>query len=141
LNLFESDQFSNAASSRNNFASFSTADLDKLNIWRRQGDQAQYARYDIDSRRYYYVSSQSFFLEKGGYFRIKSVMLNYQLNPSIVKRLGLGAVKFYAVADNVAMFQQSKRLPDAEAVNAYGEYNGGGYPIPKKYTFGLDINF
>ncbi|RYF12729.1 MAG: SusC/RagA family TonB-linked outer membrane protein, partial [Flavobacteriales bacterium] len=101
LNLFESDQFSNSASSRNNFANFSTADLDRLNIWRKSGDQAQYAKYDIDSRRYYYVSSQSFFLEKGGYFRIKSVMLNYQLNQNIVKRLGLGAVKFYAVADNV----------------------------------------
>lgn len=141
LNLFESDQFSNAASNKGAFANFSTADLDRLNIWRKPGDQAQYAKYDIDSRRYYYVSSQSFFLEKGGYFRVKSIMLNYQLNPNIVKRLGLGAVKFYAVADNVAMFQQSSRLPDAEAVNAYGEYSGGGYPIPKKYTFGLDINF
>jgi hypothetical protein len=69
------------------------------------------------------------------------VMLNYQLNQNLVKRLGLGSVKLYAVADNVAMFQQSKRLPDAEAVNAYGEYSGAGYPIPKKYTFGLEVNF
>jgi hypothetical protein len=43
--------------------------------------------------------------------------------------------------DNVAMFQQSKKLPDAEAVNPYGEYNGGGYPIPKKYTLGVEVQF
>jgi TonB-linked SusC/RagA family outer membrane protein len=143
LNLFESDQFSNATAgdAALNFARFSTADLDKLNIWRKPGDQAQYAKYDIGAYRYYYASSQSFFLEKGGYFRLKSVMLNYQLNQNLVKRLGLGSVKLYAVADNVAMFQQSKRLPDAEAVNAYGEYSGAGYPIPKKYTFGLEVNF
>jgi len=142
LNLFESDRFSTSASGNAaSFANFSTGDLDKLNIWRKPGDQAEYAKYEIGSYRYYYASSQSFFLEKGGYLRIKSVSLNYSLAQNVVRRLGLGSVKIFAVADNLAMFQQSKRLPDAEAVNAYGEYNGAGYPIPKKYTFGLDINF
>jgi len=37
------------------------------------------------------------------------------------------------------MWQKSKKLPDAEAVSPYGEYNGGGYPIPRKYTLGLEI--
>jgi len=37
------------------------------------------------------------------------------------------------------MWQQSKKLPDAEAVNPYGEYNGAGYPIPRKYTIGLEL--
>ena len=58
-----------------------------------------------------------------------------------LRKLGFGKVNLFGVLDNVAMFQQSKRLPDAEAVNAYGEYSGGGYPIPKKFTLGLNLQF
>ncbi|GAA4914086.1 SusC/RagA family TonB-linked outer membrane protein [Mucilaginibacter defluvii] len=143
LNLFESDRFSNSTDGDpiNRFAYYSTPDFSKLNIWRMPGDNAQYAKYDIGTYRYYYTGAQTFFLEKGGYFRIKSVRLSYDFNPTILKRLGLGRLRVYGIMDNVKMFQQSKRLPDAEAVNPYGEYNGAGYPIPKKYTLGLDIQF
>ncbi|TDQ06636.1 TonB-linked SusC/RagA family outer membrane protein [Pedobacter metabolipauper] len=142
LNLFESDQFSNSASGNAaNFANFSTPDLDKINIWRNPGDNATYAKYEIGSYRYYYASSQTFFLEKGGYFRVKSITLSYDLNQPAIKRLGLGRLRFWATADNVAVFQQSKKLPDAEAVNPYGEYSGAGYPIPKKFTLGLEVQF
>jgi len=58
-----------------------------------------------------------------------------------LKKVKMDKLRFFAVMDNVAMFQQSKKLPDAEAVNPYGEYNGGGYPIPKKYTLGVEVQF
>ncbi|MCD8739805.1 SusC/RagA family TonB-linked outer membrane protein [Mucilaginibacter roseus] len=143
LNLFESDRFSNSTANDaiNRLAYYSTPDFSKLNIWRMPGDNAQYAKYDIGTFRYYYTGAQTFFLEKGGYFRIKSVRLSYDFRPEVLKRLGLGRLRVYGIMDNVKMFQQSKRLPDAEAVNPYGEYNGAGYPIPKKYTLGLDIQF
>jgi len=143
LNLFESDQFSNSSSSdaTYNFARFSTPDLSKLNIWQQPGDQATYAKYDLGNYRYYYASSQTFFMEKGGYVRLKSINVSYNLNQKMVSRLGLGNVRIWALADNIAMFQQSDKLPDAEAVNAYGEYSGAGYPIPKKFTLGLEVNF
>jgi len=143
LNLFESDRFSNSTDGNaiNNFASFSTPDLSKINIWKTAGDAADYAKYDLGTYRYYYTGAQTFFLEKGGYFRIKSVNLAYDLPASTLKRLGVGKFRVFAIADNLFMFQQSKRLPDAEAVNPYGEYNGGGYPIPKKYTLGVEVQF
>jgi len=142
LNLFESDRFSNSSSgSATNFSQFSTPDLSKLDLWRNQGDNAEYAKIDIGSYRYYYTGAQTFFLEKGGYLRIKNITLGYDLGQKTLKRLGLTKVRVWGLMDNVAMFQQSKRLPDAEAVNGFGEYNGAGYPIPKKYTFGLDIQF
>jgi TonB-linked SusC/RagA family outer membrane protein len=143
LNLFESDRFSNSTDGDpiNRFASFSTPDLSKINIWKAPGDQATYAKYDLGTYRYYYTGAQTFFLEKGGYFRIKSVNIGYDLPAKTLKRLGVGKFKIFAIADNVHIFQQSKRLPDAEAVNPYGEYSGGGYPIPKKYTLGLEVQF
>lgn len=143
LNIFEADQFSNSTSGDpiNNFARFSTPDFSKMNIWGAPGDQATYAKYDIGTYRYYYTSAQTFFLEKAGYFRLKSINLNYDLSPKGLKKLKVDRLRVFGVMDNVAMFQQSKKLPDAEAVNPYGEYNGAGYPIPKKFTLGLEIQF
>jgi TonB-linked SusC/RagA family outer membrane protein len=143
LNLFEADRFANstAGDAVYNFASYSTPDLSKINIWKQPGDNAEYAKYDIGTYRYYYTSAQTFFLEKGGYFRIKSVSLNYDLGENLLKKFGFGKFRVFGVVDNLAMFQQSKRLPDAEAVSPYGEYKGSGYPIPKKFTLGLDIQF
>ena len=143
LNLFESDRFANSQDGNAvyNFSSFSTPDLSKTNIWRSPGDNADYAKFDIGTYRYYYTSAQTFFLEKGGYLRIKSVSLNYDLGQKVLSRFGFGKFRIFGVVDNLAMFQQSNRLPDAEAVSAYGEYKGSGYPIPKKFTLGLDIQF
>lgn len=143
LNQFEANQFSNSTDGDpiNRFAFYSTPDFDKLNIWKNPGDQATYAKVDIGTYRYYYTDAQSFFLEKGGYFRVKSVNIGYELGNKVIKKLKVDRVRFFGVADNLFMFQQSKKLPDAEAVNPYGEYNGGGYPIPKKYTLGVEVNF
>ena len=58
-----------------------------------------------------------------------------------MKRWSLNRFKIFAVVDNLARWQKSKDLPDAENVNAYGEYDGNGYPIPKKFTFGIEVNF
>lgn len=141
LNLFESDRFSNSTDGNavSNFAGTSTPDLSKINIYKNPGDNAQYAKYDLGTYRYYYTGAQTFFLEKGGYLRVKSVNLGYAFAPSVLKRLKINKLRVFAIADNLYIFQQSKRLPDAEAVNPYGEYNGGGYPIPKKYTVGLEL--
>ena len=143
LNLFDSDRFANSqdGNALYQFASFSTPDLDKLNIWRNPGDNAEYAKYDLGSYRYYYTGAQTFFLEKGGYLRIKNITLGYDLGAKTLSRWGLSQFKVFAMIDNVHMFQQSKKLPDAEAVNGYGEYIGTGYPIPKKYTLGLQVQF
>ncbi len=143
LNLFDSDRFSNSQDGNAiyQFASYSTPDFSKINIWKQPGDVADYAKYDIGTYRYYYTSAQTFFLEKGGYLRVKSVSLTYNILGNALKKIGFGKFAIYATVDNLAMFQQSKKLPDAEAVNPYGEYKGTGYPIPKKFVLGLDLQF
>lgn len=143
LNLYRSDQFANSQSGDavNNFVRFATPDFSKIDIWRSPGDDAEYAKYDIGTYGYYYTSAQTFFLEKGDYFRIKNVTLSYNLPSQLLRRFKLDRLRFFGVVDNLAMFQASRYLPDAEAVNPYGEYNGNGYPIPKKFTLGFDLNF
>ncbi|MGK9118075.1 SusC/RagA family TonB-linked outer membrane protein [Olivibacter jilunii] len=143
LNLFESDAFSNATSGGaiQAFANVSIPDLDAIDIWRNPGDRATYAKMDIGSYRYYYTSDQTFFLEKGDYFRVKNIIGSYDFGKKFLNKTGLGRFRVYGIMDNVLMLQRSKKLPDAEAVNQYGEYNGGGYPIPRKFTLGLEVTF
>ncbi len=143
LNLYRSDLFTNSQDGNavGNFAQYATPDFSKINIWRKPGDVAEYAKYDIGTYGYYYTSAQTFFLEKGGYFRVKNITLSYNFSPQKLRRMKIERLRLFGVVDNLIRFQQSKYLPDAEAVNPYGEYNGNGYPIPKKFTLGLDINF
>lgn len=142
LNLFESDRFNTtSAGSPSDFAYYSLADLDKLNIWRRDGDKAEYAKIDIGSYGYYYTSAQTFFLERGSYIRLKNIIGSYTFGRDFARRLGMSTFRIYGIMDNAFIWQSSKRLPDAEAVSPYGEYNGAGYPIPHKYTLGFEITF
>ncbi|NTS40996.1 SusC/RagA family TonB-linked outer membrane protein [Flavisolibacter sp. BT320] len=142
LNLYESDIFNTSSfADANTFAQYSTPDFSKIDIWQKPGDIATYAKYDIGSWRAYYTSAQTFFLERGGYFRIKSVNMGYNFGNNGLKRSGINKLRVFGIIDNLLMIQQSKKLPDAEAVNPYGEYNGAGYPIPKKYTIGVELNF
>jgi TonB-linked SusC/RagA family outer membrane protein len=142
LNLFESDIFNTSSfADAREFARYSTPDFDKIDIWKKPGDKATYAKYDIGSWRAYYTSAQTFFLEKGGYFRVKSVNMGYNLNDAVVKKIGISRLRVFGIIDNLLMIQQSKKLPDAEAVSPYGEYSGAGYPIPKKFTVGFEVNF
>lgn len=143
LNTFDADMFENLSGSGDMayFASLSTPDFSKINMWRKPGDRADFPAYPMSSYRYYFVRGQTFWLENGNYVRIKSINLSYDLPGKLINKWKLGQVRFYGVMDNVFMFQASKRLPDAEAVDGYGVYSGGGYPIPKKYTIGIQLQF
>lgn len=143
LNLFESDIYDSFSGNGdlNRYASLSLPDFSKMSMWRKPGDEAEYPIFPINSYRYYYVRGQTFFVEKGDFVRIKSINLNYNFPAAVLKKLKLRQFSIYGVWDNVFMFQRSDRLPDAEAVDFYGQYSGGGYPIPKKYTLGLQVQF
>lgn len=143
LNTFEADVFENLSGTGDMayFARLSTPDFSKMNMWRKPGDRADYPAYPMSTYRYYYVRGQTFWLENGNYVRIKSINLAYDLPKKLINKWKLGQARIYGVMDNVFMFQASDRLPDAEAVDFYGQYAGGGYPIPKKYTIGVQLQF
>ena len=114
-------------------------DLSKYNIWTKDGDIADYAKIDIGTYRYYYTSAQTFFMESGSYARLKNVILSYDFTPNFLKKTGLNKFRVYGILDNVATWKASKKIPDAESLNQYGEYNGNGYPVPRKFTLGLEL--
>lgn len=145
LNLYKSDLFNTFSGWGSNavagLAQYALPDMNGINIWKKSGDQAEYAKLDLGTYRYYYRSDQTFFLTKGDYVKLKSLSLSYSLPNRLLQKISMRSVRVFGVVDNLLRWQRAKDLPDAEAINAYGEYNGNGYPIPRKFTFGLEVNF
>lgn len=116
-------------------------DLSGINYWQNPGDNAQYPSLSsVSGTRYKYALVSSQWVESGTYLRVKKVSLGYSLAPSLLEKIHLKRVRIYGLVDNLYLFQKSKNVPDAEEVDAFGVYSGSGYPIPKKFTMGLDIS-
>jgi len=126
----------------NNYATIAAIDPNSIDSWRKEGDHTKYAEVIPYSNKYYYqfLPFSSAFVENGSWFRIKYLNLSYMMGPKFLERTKLSKVQFYGVIDNVAMFQKSS-VPDAEAVDERGTYNGAGYPLPRKFTLGVNVGF
>jgi len=115
-------------------------DLSGINYWQNPGDNAKYPSLSsVSGTRYKYAAISSQWLQNGDYLRVKTITVGYSFKPESIKKLGLSRLRVYGMVDNLHMFQ-AKGVPDAEAVDAFGVYNGNGYPIPKKFTLGLDLS-
>jgi hypothetical protein len=115
-------------------------DLGDINYWQNPGDNATYPSLSsFLGTRYKYAAVSSQWVENGDYMRIKTMTLSYVFNPSVLQRLHLGRLRVYGMVDNLHIFQKAL-APDAEQVDPFGIYNGSGYPIPKKFTLGLDMS-
>ena len=79
-------------------------------------------------------------MENGSYAKIKYINLAYNFPAKMLQKFKMKRLQVYAIVDNVYSFQKST-LPDVEAVNELGIYTGDGYPVPRKYTIGLQASF
>jgi len=92
------------------------------------------------SSYYQYIPISSMFNEDGSYFKVKNIVLGYQIPAKLTKRARIGKVKLYCIVDEVLTFKNST-LPNPEQVDQLGQYTGGLYPTPTKVTVGLDVQF
>jgi TonB-linked SusC/RagA family outer membrane protein len=141
LNLYEADLYSRYGSDGQAMARYAMSDLSGVNMWRKPGDVAVYPKLDLGTYRYYNREDQTFYMVKGDYFKVKNISLRYNAGSRLLQKLKVRRAGVYVVADNLFRFQASDKLPDAENVNAYGEYSGGLYPIPTRFTIGFDLGF
>lgn len=115
-------------------------DLSGINYWQNPGDNAKYPSLSsVSGTHYKYAAVSSAWVENGDYLRIKTVSLGYTFNQNVLQKLHISRLRIYGMVDNLHIFQKSN-VPDAEEVDAFGVYNGSGYPVPKKFTLGLDIS-
>jgi len=148
INNLKSNQFNTIGGSLTNFTNNRLPDLEGVNYW--TPEKAKDPNYVADFPSiapfggyfYQFLPFSTMFNENGSYFKIKTLSMGYIVPKRIVDRMKIGArvIRFYAMLDNVHTFQKAS-VPDAELVSPQGEYSGGAYPLPKKYTIGLEVNF
>jgi TonB-linked SusC/RagA family outer membrane protein len=126
---------------RDPFALTSVVPLQNLDIWTQPGDFTKYPN-PYDYGRYNQVrpfrKDQTLWAEDGSYFKINSVTLSYNFDKKLISRLGLYNLRVYFSTNNVATFS-SYSGPNPENVNALGRDNSNGYPVPRTYNIGLNL--
>ncbi len=148
INNFMSQQFSGVWNygNINDFANRRLPDIENLNYW--TPTRAQDPNYQADfptinpyGRSYYqFLPFSTMWNENGNYVRLKMLSFGYNFTPTFLNRLGIRNARVFSMIDNLFIIQASN-VPDAELVTPQGEYVGGAYPLPKKYTFGLEVTF
>ncbi len=75
----------------------------------------------------------TYFIEDGSFIKLKNIQLGYTLPENIRKFLMLKSARIYVAASNIFTLTKYTGL-DPEAL-------GYSYPIPRTYTFGLNVSF
>lgn len=87
-------------------------------------------------------STSTRFLERGDYFKMKSLSLSYAVPKKILTNIGLSAATVSVGAENI--FTITKYSGQDPEVLLSDEYNGTGkaaYPIARRFTLGLNLKF
>ncbi len=115
------------------------AEFKDLNLWRRPGDIATLG--SLFSVTDPWTIRSSMFVEDASFFRIKTLNFGYTIRENrFTRKVGVKQIRLYSVMDNLKVFYKAN-LPDPESIGIDGFTTANGYPIPKKFTFGLDIQF
>lgn len=149
INNLKANQFANVFNFGNleqNFAGQRLPDLSKIDYW--TPEKAQNPDYSAGfpalnpygSNYYQFLSFSTLWNEKGHYLKIKTITAGYTFKGNWISKAKIKGARVYAVMDNIFNFQ-SASVPDAELITPQGEYSGNSYPLPKKYTLGLEITF
>ncbi|WP_257666386.1 SusC/RagA family TonB-linked outer membrane protein [Parapedobacter tibetensis] len=142
-NGYLSDRLQDAGSS-NLFGTWGSnsaiaGDFSVSDFWLQPGDQTRYPNLFSNTVDNWHIA-QSYFVENASFVRLKNVQLGYNLPQQWVDNLKCRSIRFFGMLDNLYIRSWSD-TPDPEAVQPNGYSTGNGYPIPKKFTFGVDLSF
>lgn len=108
-------------------------------FWTQNGDNAEYPGLVVNNVDKWHIA-QSFYVENASFFRVKNIMVDYSLPEKLMRRLRLKGVRVYSSIDNVWVYSKAT-VPDPEPVQPDGYSSGNDYPLPRKLTLGLEVNF
>jgi hypothetical protein len=117
--------------------------LDQLDYWRANGDVAAYGN-PLDFLRSRIIDpfrlNQTAFQEDGSYFKLNSVKVYYIFDKKFTSKFGMNRVSINATAANLGFITRYTG-PNPENVTSLGRDDSGGYPSPRQFTLGLNIEF
>jgi TonB-linked SusC/RagA family outer membrane protein len=93
--------------------------------------------------------ANSYYIQKGSYFRAKSIVLGYRLPNALATRLGLDNARVYVQGQNLFTVTKYEGMDPAFLQNADGGdgrdrvigIDQGNYPMPRTFLVGLNLTF
>src|SRR5690606_26778186 len=123
------------------FGNKAVVPLDGLDMWRQPGDIAKYP-YAYDYSRYDQIDpfrqDQTLWAEEGSYLMFNQVTLSYKFTKKVVHWIGRSNLRIYFSTHNQVTFSPYSG-PNPENVTSMGRDASGGYPVPRTYTLGLNL--
>jgi hypothetical protein len=118
-------------------------DVGDVDYWTPTHTHAKYPN-PFDYTRYSQIQpyryDQTLIEEDGSYWKINTVTLAYLFNRKWTNRYGVNSVRTYFSCNNLITFSPYSG-PNPENVSALGRDQSSGYPVPRSYNFGINIEF
>jgi len=111
-----------------------------LNRWNGEGTSNEFPRLTIRDPNKNYSYPSDYRLEKGDYFRIKTMQVGYALPKFLTDRAGLQRARFYVSSNNLVTFTKYTGF-DPEIGGDFYSIDRGIYPQAKSFLIGLNVGF
>lgn len=110
--------------------------------WHKAGEETTYPAPGVwQSYTYQYSGLLSSNLEKVHYCKLKQLTLGYNVPKKVMKKLHLDGIRLFVTGENLLTLTNYSGI-DPEVVDIYsGMDRGTVYPLARKWTIGLTVNF
>lgn len=96
----------------------------------------------LDPSRAINRAYSSYYIEDGSFFRIRNVQLGYTFPSTLLNKLYMKSLRVYANVQNLKTWSRNTGYtPEIGGSAIRSGVDGGTYPMPAIYTFGLNITF
>lgn len=114
--------------------------VDLLRAWKQPGDITDVPRIRTTGglTTNTYQSATTRYLEDGDFFRLRNVVVSYNLPTDLISKAGFKNVRLYAQGQNLVTLT---KFTGADPEDTNGFLGGAVYPAVRTYTFGLDLTF
>jgi len=88
-------------------------------------------------------NTNSFYVEKGSYFRMQNITLSYNFPAALLSKLRMEKLKIFASTNNVFTITKYEGLDPSVGGNADTQFglDLGTFPITRSVTFGVNLGF
>ncbi len=113
---------------------------DALNRWTGEGTSNTYPRLIKNDPNQNFSRSSDFYVEKGDFFRIKTLQLGYTLPQKVSKKVGLNKCRMYISGNNLLTVTKYSGFDPEIGGGSFG-VDRGIYPQSRFYLGGVQIAF
>ncbi|GAB3754330.1 TonB-dependent receptor [Spirosoma pomorum] len=111
-----------------------------LNRWTGPGTSDSYPRIVNGDPNKNFLNPSDFYLEDGGYFRVKTLQLGYSLPKSITDKLRMQRARIYLMSQNLLTLTKYTGY-DPEIGGGVLSIDRGIYPQARSFMLGLNVGF